>query len=131
MTDIASRITALIPEIRPQDFIDLIRLEDDGSGPRIARWNVPHPQPTMEQLAAVDMSASSNASDIDTLAAKLLEIFTTMTPSQRGRVYPARAGMKMALEEGDIEAARAVIESIDALDEDEQAIKDSMLALFP
>jgi hypothetical protein len=81
--------------------------------------------------AVASLAEQSTAAALIDLAAALLAIFASMTPSQRGRVYPARAGLKMALEEGDIEAGRAVIESIDALDEDEQAIKDSMLALFP
>jgi hypothetical protein len=83
------------------------------------------------EQAEIEVATQNATAAIASLAAGLLAIFVSMTPAQRGRTCPARAGLKMVLEEGDIEAARAVIESIDALDEGEQAIKDSMLALFP
>jgi len=75
--------------------------------------------------------AQAQAGAVRQLAADLLAIFADMSATQRGRTFPARAGMKLALEEGDLEAAKAIIEGIDPLDTDEQAIKDSMLALFP
>jgi hypothetical protein len=48
------KIIALYPELTPQDFLDIIRLQNDsdGKGDYIAKWE--HPtlaKPTAEQLA--------------------------------------------------------------------------------
>ena len=47
------KIMAIYPELKQQDFLDIIRLQDDsdGKGAYIAKWN--HPtlaRPTDEQL---------------------------------------------------------------------------------
>ncbi len=47
------KITAIYPELTPQDFIITIRLQNDsdGRGDYIAVWNHPTlPRPTEEQL---------------------------------------------------------------------------------
>jgi hypothetical protein len=47
------KIMALYPELQPQDFITVIRLQNDsdGNGDYIATWNHPTlPRPTEEQL---------------------------------------------------------------------------------
>ena len=50
------KIMALYPELQPQDFLDIIRLQNDsdGKGDYIAKWEHPTlPRPTQEQLDAV------------------------------------------------------------------------------
>lgn len=48
------KIMALYPELQPNDFLTVIRLQNDsdGRGDYIAAWNHPTlPRPTEEQLA--------------------------------------------------------------------------------
>jgi hypothetical protein len=48
------KIMALYPDLTPQDFITVIRLQNDsdGRGDYIAKWEHPtYPRPTDEQLA--------------------------------------------------------------------------------
>ena len=48
------KIIALYPELQPQDFLTVIRLQNDsdGKGDYIAVWEHPTlPKPTAEQLA--------------------------------------------------------------------------------
>ena len=50
------KIMALYPDLQPQDFLTVIRLQNDsnGKGDYIAAWNHPvHPKPTDEQLSQV------------------------------------------------------------------------------
>lgn len=51
------KIIAIYPDLTSEDFgIDKIYLrnDSDGKGDYIAGWNNPHPQPTQEQLDAVN-----------------------------------------------------------------------------
>lgn len=50
MVILADAISVLFPAAVPLRDYTLV---DDGSGPRIAAWHLPDPQPTPEQLAAV------------------------------------------------------------------------------
>lgn len=53
---IRKKIEALYPDLTPADFgrLGTIRLQDDGAGPYIAKWEHPvHPQPTQQQLDAI------------------------------------------------------------------------------
>lgn len=45
------KILALYPELRDTDFMDTIRLQNDGNGDYIAKWEHELPRPTDEQLA--------------------------------------------------------------------------------
>ena len=46
------KIIALYPELQPNDFLNTIRLQNDGNGDYIAKWEHPTlPRPTEEQLA--------------------------------------------------------------------------------
>lgn len=48
------KIIALYPDLEQQDFLTVIRLQNDsdGKGDYIALWNHPtYPRPTQEQLA--------------------------------------------------------------------------------
>ena len=48
------KIMALYPQLEQQDFLTVIRLQNDsdGKGDYIAEWNHPvYPKPTEEQLA--------------------------------------------------------------------------------
>ena len=50
------QITALYPELKSEDFLTVIRLQNDsdGRGDYIREWNHPTlPEPTPEQLAEV------------------------------------------------------------------------------
>ena len=50
------KIIALYPDLQPQDFLTVIRLQNDsdGKGDYIAEWNHPTlPKPTQEQLDEV------------------------------------------------------------------------------
>ena len=44
----------LFPSI---DFTSDVVIEDDGKGPRIAKWNRPEKQPTAEEIAAAEPAA--------------------------------------------------------------------------
>jgi hypothetical protein len=51
------KIITLYPNLQPQDFLTVIRLQNDsdGKGDYIAEWNHPTlPKPTDEQLAALE-----------------------------------------------------------------------------
>lgn len=65
------------------------------------------------------------------LAETMAKAFKNLTPAQRARFLPIRAGVRIALEEGDTEAARAVVDGIEAADATEQALKDQFMGLFP
>jgi hypothetical protein len=48
------KIMAIYPELKPQDFLNTIRLQNDsdGNGDYIAKWEHPNlPRPTAEELA--------------------------------------------------------------------------------
>ena len=50
------KIIALYPDLQPQDFLTVIRLQNDsdGNGDYIASWEHPeYPEPTQEQLDAI------------------------------------------------------------------------------
>lgn len=50
------KIIALYPDLQPEDFLTVIRLQNDsdGRGDYIAEWNHPtYPKPTQEQLDEV------------------------------------------------------------------------------
>lgn len=51
---IASAISYLFPDI---DFLTECVLQDDGSGPYIAEWNRPEPQPTQAEIEAAMLPA--------------------------------------------------------------------------
>lgn len=51
------KIITLYPDLQPQDFLTVIRLQNDsdGRGDYIAAWNHPtYPKPTIEELNNVD-----------------------------------------------------------------------------
>jgi XkdW protein len=57
MMTICDRIFAIYPTLTPQDFLTVIRLQNDsdGRGDYIAAWNHPtFAQPTQEQLDALE-----------------------------------------------------------------------------
>jgi len=52
MMTLSEKIKTIYPELQDADFIDTIRLQNDGQGDYIAKWE--HPtlaRPTEEQLA--------------------------------------------------------------------------------
>ena len=54
MMTLYEKIMVLYPELQQQDFVDIIRLQNDsdGRGDYIAKWEHPTlPRPTEEQLA--------------------------------------------------------------------------------
>jgi len=57
MMTICDRILAIYPTLTPQDFLTVIRLQNDsdGRGDYIAAWNHPtFARPTQEQLDALE-----------------------------------------------------------------------------
>ena len=57
MITLYDKIMAIYPDLTTQDFLGVIRLQNDsdGRGDYIAAWNHPtHPRPTQEQLDAVE-----------------------------------------------------------------------------
>lgn len=51
------KIIALYPDLQPQDFMTVIRLQNDsdGKGDYIKEWNHPiYPEPTQEQLDSIE-----------------------------------------------------------------------------
>ena len=57
MMTLYDRIVAIYPDLTTQDFLTVIRLQNDsdGRGDYIAAWNHPTlPRPTQEQLDAVE-----------------------------------------------------------------------------
>lgn len=47
-----NKIMALYPSLTEQDFVTVIKLQNDGDGDYIAKWEHPTlPKPTAEQLA--------------------------------------------------------------------------------
>ena len=57
MMALYARIMAIYPDLTTQDFLAVIRLQNDsdGKGDYIAAWNHPTlPRPTQEQLDAVE-----------------------------------------------------------------------------
>jgi hypothetical protein len=73
------KIKALYPALTDADFLDSIRLQDDGDGPYIAAWNHPtFARPTTEQLSeapayvAVPTSVTLRQAKLALLGAGLL-----------------------------------------------------------
>lgn len=59
MMSLYDRIMAIYPDLTTQDFLTVIRLQNDsdGRGDYIAAWNHPTlPRPTQEQLDAVEQA---------------------------------------------------------------------------
>ena len=54
---LAEKIKALRPDLTGGDFLDKVKLQDDGYGPYIAEWHLPGNQPSAEELAAVNVPA--------------------------------------------------------------------------
>ena len=57
MMSLYDKIMAIYPDLTTQDFLTVIRLQNDsdGKGDYIAAWNHPTlPRPTQEQLDAVE-----------------------------------------------------------------------------
>ena len=57
MMTLFDKIMAIYPDLTTQDFLGVIRLQNDsdGRGDYIAAWNHPtHPRPTQDQLDAVE-----------------------------------------------------------------------------
>ena len=52
---LAEKIMAIYPDVTNEDFLDHIKLQDDGYGPYIAEWNLPGKKPSAEELAAVNV----------------------------------------------------------------------------
>ena len=53
------QITTLYPELTPEDFLTVIKLQNDsdGRGDYIREWNHPTlPEPTADQLAALEVT---------------------------------------------------------------------------
>ena len=53
------QITTLYPELTPEDFLNVIKLQNDsdGRGDYIREWNHPTlPEPTADQLAALEVT---------------------------------------------------------------------------
>ena len=49
------KIKTLYPELQYNDFVDVIRLQYDGDGDYIAKWDHPTlPRPTQEQLEGAE-----------------------------------------------------------------------------
>lgn len=72
MVSLIDALSVLAPDAIPlRDY----ELADDGTGPRIAAWNLPEPQPTAEQIAAVtveQVAAVRRAKQIAAAAAETL-----------------------------------------------------------
>lgn len=58
----------------------------------------------------------------ESLPQKLNESFSQLQPEERAQLYTAKAAVLMAIQEGDIEAAGLIIESLDASSEFKQAM---------
>ena len=52
---LAEKIKVLRPDLTGGDFLDRVKLQDDGDGPYIAEWNLPGKKPSAEDLAAVNV----------------------------------------------------------------------------
>jgi len=63
------------------------------------------------------------------LPQKLDEVFMSLDPEIRGQFYALKAGVKIALEQGDTLGALAVI-NVTSVPEELKPVKDQMLALF-
>jgi hypothetical protein len=49
------KIMQLYPALKQEDFLTVIRLQNDGRGDYIAKWeHLDYPQPTEEQLAGIE-----------------------------------------------------------------------------
>jgi hypothetical protein len=49
------KLMQLYPDLKPEDFLTIIRLQNDGDGDYIAKWEHPtYPRPTDEQLAGIN-----------------------------------------------------------------------------
>lgn len=68
------KIKAIYPALTDADFLDKIRLQDDGKGPYIAHWPDELPLPTDKQIEdAVPRQAKESADPVALLAAFLKE----------------------------------------------------------
>lgn len=72
MVTLSEALATLYPTANPDtDYV----IADTGSGPRIVTWNLPDPQPTAEQIAAVtseQVAAAARGKVVAAAAARLL-----------------------------------------------------------
>jgi hypothetical protein len=85
----------------------------------IQRWADAMEAQLAESAAALALASATEA---------LRQIFEALPADKRARLYPLRAGMRLALEAADIEAAAAMVAGFDAADEEEEATRAAMLA---
>ena len=52
---LAEKIKAIRPDLTGDDFLDKVKLQDDGYGPYIAEWHLPGRQPSDEEIARVNV----------------------------------------------------------------------------
>ena len=68
---LSDKIQALYPELSSDDFLNVIKLQDDGTGAYIKEWNHPSlSKPTDAQLDGVDGAAFAQAQALAVLRTK-------------------------------------------------------------
>ena len=64
------------------------------------------------------------------LPLQLNELFKNLKPNERARFYEKKAAIKLAFDEGDVEAARLMIEKVDLGDAELEPLRKQMLDKF-
>lgn len=96
-------ILQIYPDI---DFLDGVRLQDDGAGPYIARWNDPRPQPSEAELQAAWAVYEAGALDrqkadlISQLSAAYKTRFEATAPDWRELKYWMKDANRQRYEAG-------------------------------
>jgi hypothetical protein len=94
-------------------------------------WTPPAGAVAMPEAEALGLGYERPVPTVDpsvVISEALRAIFFELAAEKRARLYPLRAGMRLALESADLEAAAAMVAGFDPADEEEEAIRAAMLA---
>lgn len=114
------------------DLLSDVTIGSSGGTETILSWRRPEPQPTPEQLEAAWVTVQAQTAQLAALRAGLLAAWDqTFTPGEQAFLQPIYAAAVAKFDSGDIEGAKAIIETAPSISQDLDAKKAAIVALFP
>lgn len=100
----------------------------------VATWHDARPVPSDAALVAAWEGYAAQQASLAAMASAreaMIAIFQALPIDLRKAYYPLRAGLQVALDEGDLAAARGAIEDLDPSTPEESAFRTNLLSLLP